>query len=157
MLSSAERDALIRRIAELPERVERAVRDLSDAELDTPYREHGWTVRQVVHHLPDSHMNGYVRMKLTLTEERPRLKPYDQDAWSNLPDARLPIAPSLLVLKGLHERWVALMRAIPEKAWERRAFHLADGDLGMEDLLISYATHGEKHLAQIEGVRAKAR
>src|SRR5689334_12907048 len=105
-LESAERRQMIDTIARTPDDVRAAVRGLSDSQLDTPYRPDGWTVRQVVHHVPDSHMNAYVRFKLALTEENPTVKPYDEKAFAELPDQQLPIEPSLLILDGLHARWV---------------------------------------------------
>src|SRR5512141_3169975 len=109
----AERPGLIQSIAETPARLRRAVTGLADHQLDTPYREGGWTVRQVVHHVPDSHLNAYIRFRLALTEDDPTIKPYLEPAWAELPDARtLPVEPSLRLLEALHERWVALLRAM---------------------------------------------
>ena len=155
MLTEKQRQEHIHQIAELPHALELAVRDLSDAQLDTPYREGGWTVRQVVHHLPDSHMNAYIRTKLVFTEDSPTLKPYDQDAWSKLADVKLPIGPSLELLGSLHHRWAVFLRSLPEEAWSRRGYHPEHGDMSLDDILVSYVHHGENHLAQIESLRAK--
>ncbi|MFI5165888.1 MAG: YfiT family bacillithiol transferase [Thermoanaerobaculales bacterium] len=155
MLTDTQRREQIQAIADLPAAVELAVRDLSEEQLDTPYREGGWTVRQVVHHLPDSHMNAYVRMKLAFTEEHPTLKPYDQDAWSRLADVKLPVAPSLALLRALHERWAAFLRSLPAQAWGRRAYHPEHGDMTLDDILASYVHHGANHVGQIEALRTK--
>src|SRR5262247_1429320 len=106
------RGAAIDAIEGFPARLREAVADLSDAQLDTPYRPEGWTVRQVVHHVADSHMNGFIRVKLALTEDTPTIKPYDENAWSTLPDMKLPIEVSLRLIEGIHERWVTLYRAL---------------------------------------------
>ncbi len=153
MTEAADREQSIKKIEALPALLEEAVRGLSDRQLDTPYREGGWTVRQVVHHLADSHINALVRMKLILTENRPTLKPYDQDAWSKLPDSHLPIAPSLSILRGLHERWATLLRSIPEEAWSRVAVHPEAGEMTPDRLLSMYSGHGEKHVGHIRSLR----
>jgi hypothetical protein len=155
MPTAAERQQQIDRIEELPRRIEEAVRGLDDRQLDTPYREGGWTPRQVVHHLVDSHSNALIRMKLTLTEDHPPLKPYDQDAWAKLADSRLPVEPSLAILRGLHERWTALLRSLPEEAWARTAFHPERGDITLDDQLALYAEHGAKHAKQITDLRSR--
>ena len=150
MVTAGERHDLIAKIQRLPAVVEAAVKDLNDAQLNTPYRQGGWTVRQVVHHLADSHLNGFVRMKLMLTEARPTLKPYDQDSWAKLPDtADFAIQSSLVILRGLHERWTVLLQNMSEASWSRSAFHLEVGEVTLDDLLVEYARHGEDHVAQI--------
>jgi uncharacterized damage-inducible protein DinB len=155
MLQAAERQERVARIRQLPEQVVAAVQGLNDAQLDTPYRTGGWTVRQVVHHLADSHMNACIRMRLILTEERPTLKPYDQDGWAKLPDAaRAPVQSSIALLEGLHERWSTLLESVPESAWSRPAFHPENGDVTLDGLLETYARHGEHHVRQITGLRA---
>jgi hypothetical protein len=155
MLTAAERHDLMAKMRCLPAAVETAVKDLTDAQLNTPYREGGWTVGQVVHHLADSHLNGFVRMKLMLTEVGPVLKPYDQDAWAKLPDtAAMPVESSMLILKGLHERWVALLENLPEASWNRSAFHPEIGVVTLADLLADYARHGEQHVEQVMRLRA---
>src|SRR5205807_5083625 len=111
-ITSDERRALIGMIADAPRNLRGAVANLNERQLDTPYRDGGWTVRQVAHHVPDSHMNAYVRFKLALTEDTPRIKPYDEARWAELADARLPVAPSLALLDALHVRWVTLLRAM---------------------------------------------
>lgn len=155
MLTAAERHDLMTKMRRLPAAVETAVKDLTDAQLNTPYREGGWTVGQVVHHLADSHLNGFLRMKLMLTEVGPVLKPYDQDAWAKLPDtAAMPVESSMLILKGLHERWFALLENLPEPSWSRSAFHPEIGVVTLADLLADYARHGEQHVEQVMRLRA---
>jgi DinB superfamily len=155
MLTATERHDLMGKLRRLPAAVETAVKDLTDAQLKTPYREGGWTAGQVVHHLADSHLNGFLRMKLMLTEVGPVLKPYDQDAWAKLSDtAAMPIESSLLILRGLHERWVALLENLPEASWKRSAFHPEVGVVTLADLLADYARHGEQHLEQLTRLRA---
>ena len=155
MPTPEERQEKIGRIEELPRLLEDAVRGLDDRQLDTPYREGGWTVRQVVHHVADSHANAVIRIKLTLTEERPALKPYDQDEWARLTDTALPLEPSLAILRGLHQRWTALLRAVPEDAWSRTAYHPERGDITLDDQLDLYAGHGANHVRQITDLRAR--
>src|SRR3954462_14531980 len=118
VISAAQRSLWIRQIQTLPSSLREAVSGWSDAQLDTPYRPAGWTVRQVVHHLPDSHLNSYTRFRLALTEDSPVIKPYDEAAWAELPDAKTgPIGPSLLILEGLHQRWMALLRTLDDDAF----------------------------------------
>jgi hypothetical protein len=155
MLRATERHDLMAKIRRLPAALEAAAKDLTEAQLNTPYREGGWTVRQVVHHLADSHLNGFVRMKLMLTEAGPVLKPYDQDAWATLSDtAAMPIESSLLILRGLHERWAALLESLPEAGWKRSALHPEVGIVTLADLLADYARHGEQHVEQVLKLRA---
>jgi hypothetical protein len=144
----------VQKIRSLPEELENAVRGLSEQQLDTPYREGGWTVRQVVHHLADSHLNAFVRMKLILTEEHPTLKPYDQDKWAGRHDAsRIPVESSILLLRGLHQRWVELLNSVREAEWTRGGHHPEDGEVNLEDLLTIYARHCESHVRQIQELR----
>ncbi|MEA2691014.1 MAG: hypothetical protein QOJ16_401, partial [Acidobacteriota bacterium] len=116
-LTPEERRAAIATIAATPGNLRAAVAGLADAQLDTPYRPDGWTVRQVVHHVPDSHLNAYVRFKLALTEDEPAIRPYQEDRWARLPDSRGPIAVSLALLESLHERWVQLLSAMTPEEW----------------------------------------
>jgi hypothetical protein len=155
MLTAPERHDLMAKIRRLPAAIEAAAQGLTDAQLNTPYRDGGWTVRQVVHHLADSHLNGFLRMKLILTEAGPVLKPYDQDAWAALSDtAAMSIESSLLILRGLHERWVALLESLPEASWKRSALHPEVGVVSLADLLADYARHGEQHVEQVMRLRA---
>ncbi len=155
MLTAAERLEKIARIEALPSILEQAVKGLTDSQLDTPYREGGWTVRQVVHHLADSHMNAFVRAKLIITEDNPVLKPYNQDDWATTVDGRtLPLQSSLSILRGLHERWVTLLKSLPENAWSRTGQHPELGAVTLERQLMIYSGHGDKHVGQITGLRA---
>jgi len=150
------RDDRIAALAALPRRAEGAVAGLGDDQLDTPYRDGGWTVRQVIHHLADAHVNGYQRMRLTLTEDRPTLKTYDQDAWAALPDARtLPLGDSLAVLRGLHPRMVAFFEGLREEDYTRVALHPEDGEVTLEQLLTIYAGHGDHHLGFVADLRRR--
>jgi hypothetical protein len=156
MLTSVERQHLIGDMQRLPANLEVALKGLNDRQLDTPYREGGWTIRQVVHHLADSHLNGFMRMKLILTEEQPTLKPYDQEAWARTADVvQTPILSSLAILKGLHARWSALLESLPESSFQRTAYHPEIGEITLDDLLVTHARHGGNHLAQITGLRVE--
>jgi uncharacterized damage-inducible protein DinB len=137
-------------IEQFPGALGRAVGHLVPAQLDTPYRPGGWSVRQVVHHLADSHMNSFVRFKWALTEECPTIRPYLQDRWAALPDAAVaPVEPSLRILEGLHERWVRLLRSLDAEALEREFLHPESGRVRLERVVGLYAWHGRHHLAQI--------
>jgi len=149
-MTAEERAQRIESIAALPARLAALLAGATEEELGRPYKAGGWNARQVVHHLADSHMNAYIRCKLTATEERPTLKPYDQEAWAELEDAKTgPLEPTLAILGGLHARWAAFLRALPEAAWSRVAFHPENGEMSLETLLRGYAGHGEKHLEHI--------
>jgi len=151
----SEYGRLIDEIEQTPAELRSTVSGLTDAQLDTPYREGGWTVRQVVHHLPDSHMNAYVRMRLALTEERPVIRPYDEKRWAELPDSRLPVEVSLVLLEALHRRWVALLRSLTAQDYERRFVHPDLGELDLAWLLRHYAWHGRHHGAHITTLRRR--
>lgn len=154
MANSVERQERIGKIRAFPSVAEATVAGLTDAQLDTPYRNGGWTVRQVVHHLADSHLNGYGRMKLILTEERPTIKTYEQDDWAKLRDAsELPIESSLAILRGLHERWTYLLEGLSESDWSRVAVHPDCGEITLDKMLETYAAHGETHLKPVAELR----
>lgn len=154
MKGAGDRQHSIAKIASLPAALAEAVAGLTDAQLDTPYGEGKWTIRQVVNHVSDSHMNGFCRMKLVLTESHPTLKPYDQNAWAVLADtAGYPVSAALQILSGLHERWVVLLKSVRESDWQRTGFHPESGELTLDDLLVDYAEHGEKHIGHIMGLR----
>jgi hypothetical protein len=145
---------MIDAISALPAQLEDAVKGLSDAQLDTPYRDGGWTVRQVVHHLADSHMNAFIRMKLMLTEDNPTLKPYNQDVWAAQADVQaVPIGASLSIVRGLHDRWARLLRAVPDSGWERTAYHPERGPVTLASMLKTYSGHGVKHVETILALR----
>lgn len=144
------RIAAIEEIAAVPARVRAALAGLNESQLETPYREGGWTVRQVVHHLPDSHMNAYVRWRLALTETEPTIKPYEEAAWANLEDAaHAPVEVSLRLLESLHERWVRLLRSLKPQEFARTFRHPEHGVRTLDWMLFLYAWHGRHHVAHI--------
>ena len=143
-------------IAAAPATLRAAIGGLSDAQLDSPYRPGGWTVRQVVHHLADSHINSYVRFRLALTEDQPLIKPYREDRWAELPDARGgPVEVSLLLLDGLHARWVDLLRPLTDAEWKRAFRHPEIGLISLEQNAALYAWHGRHHVAHILSLRER--
>jgi len=153
-VTPAMRQAAIEDIAATPGRVRAAVAGLNDAQLDTPYREGGWTVRQVVHHLVDSHMNAYIRWRLALTETQPTIKPYDEAAWANLEDARsAPVEVSLKLLESMHERWARLLRSVKTEQFGRTLLHPEHGVRNLDWLLFLYSWHGKHHTAHITELR----
>jgi uncharacterized damage-inducible protein DinB len=139
----------INEIEDLPKRLREAVRSLNGEQLDTPYRSGGWTVRQVVHHLADSHMNAYVRFKLALTEESPVIKPYDEGKWAELPDCKLPVEISLTLLEAMHIRWVKLLRSLSPADLKKTFIHPESGEVSVGQNIGIYAWHGQHHLAHI--------
>ncbi len=142
-------------IAACPAALRSAVRGLDEPKLDTPYRDGGWTVRQVVHHVPESHMNAYVRIKLGLTEDRPTIKPYNEAEWSKLPDAKGPIGPSLALLDPLHDRWVRLLKLLDDDAFRRTIVHPENGEMSLGLVVLHYAWHGKHHTAHITSLRSR--
>jgi len=151
----AERRAAIARIAALPQKLFDAVRGLDEEQLDTRYRAGGWTLRQVVHHIADSHVQAYVRHKLTITESMPTIQEYDEAAWARMPDANAPIGSSLAIVQHIHGRLAHALSAQPEKVFGNRCMHTADGEKTLDDLVATYAWHGEHHVAHITTLRAK--
>lgn len=155
-LTEEARRELIDRIERAPAQLRAAVEGLNDEQLDTPYRPGGWTVRQVVHHVPDSHLNAYTRCKLALTEDEPLIKVYDEGRWAELPDSRaVPIEVSLVLLETLHRRWVSLLRALPAAAFEKTWRHPEMGTLNLNQLLGIYAWHGDHHVAHVTSLRER--
>jgi uncharacterized damage-inducible protein DinB len=152
-----QREQWIGEIAAAPGALRAAVTGLSPTQLDTPYREKGWTVRQVVHHLPDSHLNAYTRIKLALTEDEPTIKPYEEARWAELPDARNgPVDLSLTLLECLHRRWVLLLRELGPDHFRRRFRHPEHGRMiALDEVLAMYAWHGRHHVAQITSLRSR--
>ena len=144
-------------IEQTPARLRAALRGLSDQQLDTPYRDGGWTLRQVAHHVPDSHMNAYIRFKLALTEELPLIKPYNEAKFAELGDVRTaPIEPSLALLENLHKRWVLLLRTLGPAEWARQFRHPEwDKPISLDDTLALYAWHGKHHVAHITGLKQR--
>jgi DinB superfamily len=154
--SPEQRTKFIDEIEEAPSAIRAAVSGLSPQHLDTPYRDGGWTVREVVHHVPDSHMNAYVRFKLALTEDEPTIKPYAEDRWAKLADsASTPIEVSLALLENLHSRWVQLLRSLNEDEWKRAFKHPEMGLVPLEKNLALYAWHGKHHTAHITELRKR--
>jgi uncharacterized damage-inducible protein DinB len=155
-LSPELRRAAIETITATPTKLRSAVRGLNDAQLDTPYRPGGWTVRQVVHHVPDSHSNAYTRFKLALTENVPTIKPYDEVAWANLEDTRTtPIETSLALMDALHDRWVRLLVSITPADFARTLNHPENGMMNLDQLLALYSWHGDHHVAHITELRRR--
>jgi uncharacterized damage-inducible protein DinB len=153
-VSVADRKCFIDRISSVPARLRDAVAGLSAEQLDTPYRDGGWTVRTVIHHVPDSHLNSYVRFKLALTEEDPVVKPYDEAAWARLNDSvDTPVEASLSLLDGLHRRWVQLLRGMSEQDWKKTFRHPELGPVSLENNLALYAWHGDHHIGHITALR----
>ena len=155
--SPSEREELIRHVERTPRLLREAVAGLDETELDTPYRDGGWTIRQVVHHLPDSHLNSYVRFRLALTETSPVIRPYDEGAWAELLDARsAPPEISLSLLDSLHMRWVLLLRSLSSREWARTLIHPSSGEMTLGVMLAMYAWHGQHHVAHITSWRARS-
>lgn len=155
-ITDAERKQLIDDIAAAPAALQEAVKGLSREQLETPYRPGGWTVRQVAHHLPDSHLNAYVRFKLALTEDQPTIKPYEQQLWAELPDAKTAdIEMSLKLFEALHERWVFLLKSMRPDDFMRKFNHPESGINVLETTLQMYSWHGKHHVAHITSLRKR--
>ena len=152
--TTEQKQQFIAEIASTPANLRAAIKGLSDAQLDIPYRDGGWTVRQVVHHVPDSHLNAYVRLKLALTEDKPTIKPYDQEAWCQLEDARsTPIEVSLTLLTTVHDRWDRIWRSLKPEQFARPLIHPESGERTVDWLLFLYEWHGKHHTAHITELR----
>ena len=155
-LSEEHKKTSLDEIARTPANLRAAVKGLSQAQLDTPYRPGGWTIRQVVHHVPDSHLNSYVRFKLALTEDEPTIKPYAEDRWAELADTKsTPVEVSLTLLESLHDRWVRLLRSLTPADWKRTFRHPDLGPMTLEKTLALYAWHGRHHVAHITALRER--
>jgi uncharacterized damage-inducible protein DinB len=155
-LTEAQKAKHLDDIEQTPTRLRAAVHGLSDQQVDTPYREGGWTVRQVVHHVPESHMNSYIRFKLALTEEAPTIRPYMEDRWAKLPDATTaPVELSLVLLEFLHKRWMLVLRAMKPEEWRRTFRHPEIGLMTLEKALALYSWHGRHHVAHVAALREK--
>jgi uncharacterized damage-inducible protein DinB len=156
-VTAEERARLICELRDTPARLHDAITGLSEQRLDTPYRPGGWTVRQVVHHVPDSHMNAYTRFRLALTEDRPTIKPYDEARWAELADARSgPVEVSLDLLTALHARWVALVESLRAEQWTRAYHHPDMGVVSLGTALALYAWHGRHHVAHVTRLRERS-
>ncbi len=154
-LTTEQRKQFIEQLALTPSKLRAAVEGLSEEQLNTPYRPGGWTVRQVVHHVPDSHMNAYMRFKLALTENEPTIKPYDEAKCAELADARAPIDASLNLLDCLHQRFVVLLNEISSEDWKRVFLHPERGRVSLNTNLALYAWHGRHHVAHITSLRER--
>ena len=155
-ITSADRAGFLAAIAVTPARLRAAVAGLDDRRLDTPYRPGGWTVRQVAHHVADSHIHAYTRCKLALTEDNPTIKPYLEARWAELPDSSRPIGGSLALLDHLHERWVALLVAVPGESFRRTYFHPeSEQQVRLDGVTAAYAWHGAHHVAHITALRRR--
>jgi hypothetical protein len=155
-ITDAERQAYIKQIDDVPAKLRESVRGLTEKQLETPYRPEGWTVRQVVHHLPDSHMNAYIRFKLAITEQQPTVKPYEQQMWAELADAKTaPIEPSLLLLESLHRRWFLFLKSLNPSDFAKTYNHPESGVSNLDRLLQLYAWHGRHHVAHITSLRER--
>jgi DinB family protein len=154
-LDTATRRAHIDMLEQTPARIRALVGGLSEAQLDTPYRPGGWTIRQVIHHVPDSHMNAYIRMKMAVTEELPAIKTYQEQLWAELPDEKSgPPEMSLVLLEALHVRWVAFLRVLPERDFGRAYTHPESGAMTVDEALAMYAWHCRHHTGHIEAALA---
>jgi hypothetical protein len=154
--SEAGRALLIAQIEEAPASLRTALAGLSPAQLESPYRPGGWTVRQVTHHLPDSHLNGYVRVRLALTEDAPTIKPYAEERWATLADAKsADVSLSIDLLEAVHRRWVLLLRSLEPAEWKRTLHHPEHGTLDLDWMLAEYAWHGRHHVAQVTSLRQR--
>jgi uncharacterized damage-inducible protein DinB len=155
--TAQERAERIAQIAACPVGLRAAVQDLDEAQIDTPYRDGGWTVRQVVHHVPDSHMNAYIRFKLGLTEDTPTIKPYEENSWAQLADSRTaPIGLSLDLLDNVHARWLLVLRAMRPADFARKINHPESGVQTLDRVLALYAWHGRHHIAHVTSLREKS-
>jgi DinB superfamily len=152
----AHRAAAIKTLAEAPARFRLAVAGLSDAQLDTPYRPAGWTVRQVVHHVVDSHINAYLRTKFALSDDNPTIRPYPEQIWAEMADARTaPVSMSLTLLDALHGRWVMLLQSLAPELYARTLLHPERGLMSLDDLLAMYEWHSRHHAAHITELRGR--
>lgn len=155
-ISEADRDAAIEVIAACPAEMRAVAQGLTEEQLNTPYRPDGWTIRQVLHHVPESHMNCYVRFKLALTESNPTIKPYDEAAWAQLPDTIAgPVEPSLRLLESLHVRWAMVLRSLTFDQWQHTFHHPESGTQRLDTTVLLYAWHGKHHLAHIARLRER--
>ena len=156
MLTATERNDCIQKIRQLPTKLETAVQGLSDTQLDTATGEGKWTSRQLAHHIADANLNAYTRMRHIVTEDKPILKPYNQDKWAALADCTSGrIESTIALVKGLHERWSLFLNSLPETSWTREGIHLENGKVTLDDVLRIYSRHGETHVQQIVSFREK--
>jgi uncharacterized damage-inducible protein DinB len=155
-LTDEQKRTSLDQISETPAKLRAAIKGLTEAQIDTPYRPGGWTVRQVIHHMPDSHLNAYVRFKLALTEDEPTIKPYAEARWAELSDTKsTPVEVSLTLLESLHDRWVRLLRSLTPEDWKRTFRHPEMGPMTLEKTLALYAWHGPHHVAHVTALRER--
>jgi hypothetical protein len=155
--SDAARSKDIASIAELPANLRRAVAGLDEGQLNTPYRPDGWTVRQVVHHVADSHMNAYIRTRFLLTSDNPTIMPYPEAVWAKLADAStMPVDPSLSLLDGMHARWSTLLRSLEPAQFSRTLMHPENGTMTLDHVVAMYGWHSRHHTAHITGLRTRS-
>jgi len=154
VVDDAQHKALVEQLTVLPVQLRKSVEKLTDAQLDTPYRADGWTLRQVVHHVADSHVNAYIRFKFGLTEDVPTIKPYAEGLWAELPEAKTgPVDMSLQLVDATHRRWLACVRGLPAVAFSRTFMHPESGTMNLAQQLALYAWHGCHHVAHITALR----
>jgi uncharacterized damage-inducible protein DinB len=154
--SDEQKQQFLSDVEQTPTRLRAALRGLSDQQLDTPYRDGGWTLRQLAHHVPDSHMNSYIRFKLALTEDDPTIKPYKENIWAELPEAKhAPIEVSMALLDSLHQRWLLMLNKLTAAEWKRTFRHPELGSMSLEKNLALYAWHGRHHTAHVTALREK--
>lgn len=157
IVTEPQRKIFIREIAELPEKLEKAIKGLGDQQLDSQYREGGWTLRQVVHHMADSHMNAYIRIRLAFTENNPIIKPYDEKKWAELSDAKTaPVEWSLQLIKAVHLRWVLLLENTASTDFKKTFHHPENGITMLDKYIALYAWHGKHHVAHITSFRERS-
>jgi uncharacterized damage-inducible protein DinB len=155
-LTAEQKQQYLSDIEQTPARLRAALRGLSDQQLDTPYRDGGWTLRQVAHHFADSHMNSYIRCKLALTEDEPTIKPYMENLWAELPEAKhAPIDVSLALLDSLHQRWMLMLSKLTDAEWKRTFHHPERGLMSLENNLALYSWHGRHHVAHVTSLRER--
>ena len=154
-VTAEQRAQFLQHVTEAPANLRAAIQGLSEAQLDTPYRDGGWTPRQVVHHVADSHMNAFIRFKLALTEDNPTIKPYAENLWAELADAKLPLETSLVMVDQVHHRWTTVLHAMTESQWARTFNHPENGMRRLDQVLGLYAWHGRHHVAHITELRER--
>lgn len=153
--AAGSRSAQLQTLRELPGKLRAALSGLSEAQLDTPYRDGGWTVRQVVHHVADSHANSYIRVKLALTQDNPTICAYDEAAWARMPDSRLPVESSLAMTDAVHQRLIALLEPLSDADMQKAFQHPERGQVTLANNLALYAWHSQHHLAHITRLRER--
>jgi hypothetical protein len=151
----SDREGFIRTLETFPAQFKAAFAGLEAAQLETPYREGGWTLRQLAHHVPDSHVNAYTRFKLALTEDHPTIKPYAEERWAELEDSRLPIDVSLTLLEAVHARWTRILRSMNDAQWARAYLHPVNGETRLDGALALYDWHARHHLGHVVALRTE--